>query len=433
MRRMRRMVLLLAAMTLVASACSGKTASTPSEGGGGTNAEPVTLNFWVFDEIETGSFYDTLVGAFEAKHPNIHVELTSYPEDNYDVKLSTAIAAGKEPDLILSFGPDFPRQGLLLPLDDMVASHGIDLSHFSQAIVGEGGEFSCGWEDHLYCLGSYQGVSAMLYNKTMFDAAGIPYPAAWPPMTPDEFVDIACRLTDEAHQIWGGAAADPMSYLPWETYVSPDGRTATGYVNGPGTVHAFEVLADGFEQGCFPSLNIIDPWAQGRDFFAKGQLGMVVTDYLGLNKVENAGIDYGSTAPPTPAGLEPYFFSWSDSVGVMSSSEHPDEAIEFVAFLATDGQRIRFENSGDIPLDTTVAQEVDWAQGIPGRTDGLEVASHARSAILIPNRWDVFGPLWDAWGYILGGDKSVQQALDDVTPAIQENLDKAWRDWEEQV
>ncbi|HET7929745.1 MAG TPA: extracellular solute-binding protein, partial [Actinomycetota bacterium] len=185
-------------------------------------------------------------------------------------------------------------------------------------------------------------------------------------------------------------------------------------------------------QGCFPSLNVLDPWIQGRDFFARGQLGMVITDYLNLEKVEKGGINYGTTAPPTPTGYEPYFFTWSDGVAVMSTSDHPQEAKEFIAFLTTEGQRIRFETTGDIPLDSKVAEEVNWAGGVPGREDGLEVAAHARAPIFVPNRWDVLGPIWDAWGYIVGGDKTAQQALDDVAPAIQENLDKAWEDWEAQ-
>jgi multiple sugar transport system substrate-binding protein len=442
MKRTRWIFALLLAMALVASACGGDDGDTSDEGeprDEDTEAEaetetdePVTLRFWVFEEIAEGNFYDVLISQFEAAYPNIDIEVTSFPEENYDTKIDTAVVAGKAPDLILIFGPTYPRQGLVLPLDDMVAEKGIDLSTFSQAIVGEGGEFSCGWEGQLYCLGSYQGISALVYNKDMFDAAGIPYPAPWPPMTPAEFVDTACRLSDPANNVWGGGAADPTAFLPWAAFVSPDGRTAVGYVNGPTVVQSFDVLAQGFADGCLPSLNILDPWIQGRDFLAKGQLGMAITDYLGLDVVDAAGVNWGTTTPPTPSGYDPHIYTWSDGVAVMSSSEYPDAAKEFVAFIATEGQRIRFETTGDIPLDSKVAEEVDWAGGIPGREEGLEVASHTTAELFIPDRWNVFGPIWDAWGYIVGGEKTAQQALDDVAPAIQENLDKAWEVWEEQ-
>ncbi|MET0801672.1 MAG: sugar ABC transporter substrate-binding protein [Actinomycetota bacterium] len=429
MHKLRWITTMVAALALVAAACTGD-----DGGGGGTDgqgsAEPVTLDYWVFESGGlAGTFLEQVTQEFEAENPNVTLNITAYPEDNYGVKLDTAIAAGKEPDLVLVFGPEQMREGLLLPLDDMVEEQGIDLSTFVPSIVEPGDEFSCAYEGQLYCLGSYAGSVQMLYNKELFDAAGIEYPAAFPPMTPEEFVETACQLTDEANGVWGGAASDPLAYVPWETFFSEDGRTAE--FNSPAAVEQFDVLASGYEQGCIPTSNILDPWEQGRDYFSRGELAMVITDFQDLDKVEKAGIDWGSTASPTPAGEEPYFFVWTDSVGVMASTDAPEEAKDFIAFLATRGQELRVETSGDIPLDLQVAEQVDWAGGVAGREDGMEVLSHARTAVFVPNRWDVIGPYYDAWGYVIGGEKSSQEALDEANGAIQENLDKAWEDWEQ--
>jgi len=436
MKKLRWITSLLAAMALVAAACSGDDGGgeTDSDRQAGGSGEPVTLDFWVFGEGGIGSFLETLEQGFEAENPNIDLNITNYPEENYGVKLDTAIAAGKVPDLTVFPDAQQVREGLILPLDDLAQEHDLDLASYVPAVVEGGLEdgLGCGFEGQLWCLGSYAGSTQMLYNKDMFDAAGIEYPAPWPPMTPEEFVDIACRLTDKENGVWGGAASDPLAYIPFDMLFSPDGRTATGYANGAEVVHQFEVLASGYEQGCIPSSNILDPWAQGRDFFSKEQLAMVITDFQDLDQVEKAGINYGSTAPPTPEGVEPYFFVWSDNVAVFAETEHPDEAKAFVAYVATEGQRIRYEESGEMPLDLAVAEEVNWAKGVPGREDGLEVLSHARPLVFVPNRWDVVGPYYDAWGFVVGGEKSAQEAMDEATPAIQENLDKAWEDWEDQ-
>lgn len=429
MRTLQRAAVLLGALALVATACTGNGDTEGTDGGGGTQEE-VTLDYWVFESGGlAGSFLEELIADFEAANPNVTIDTTAYPEDNYGVKLDTAIAAGKEPDLVLVFGPEQMRAGLLLPLDEMVQEQGIDLSQFVPSIVEPGDEFSCAYEDSLYCLGSYAGSVQLIYNKGMFDAAGIAYPEPYPPMTPEEFVETACRLTDESKNVWGAAASDPLAFVPWETFFSADGRTAT--FNSAEAIGQFENLASGYERGCFPTTNILDPWEQGRDFFAKGQLAMVITDFQDLDKVEKAGIDYGSTASPTPTGMEPYFFVWTDSVGVMRSSEHPEEAKAFIAHLATEGQQLRAEISGDMPLNLAVAEEVNWSEGVPGRQDGMEVLSHARTAVFVPNRWDVIGPYYDAWGFVVGGEKTAAEALNDANPAIQENLDKAWEDWEE--
>ena len=184
--RLRRLLVGLAAITLIAAACSSGGGGGGSDSGNGSG-EQVTLDFWVFEEGGIGSFLETLESDYESANPNVDLNITAYPEDNYGVKLDTAIAAGKAPDLVLVFGPDQMRAGLLLSLDDVVQKDNIDLSSYVPAIVDPGDEFSCNYEGHLYCLGSYAGSVQMLYNKDLFDAAGIPYPAAWPPMTPEQF------------------------------------------------------------------------------------------------------------------------------------------------------------------------------------------------------------------------------------------------------
>lgn len=422
-------VTLLATLALVMAAC---TAESPAASAGASGSQPsggeeVSLDFWVFEEGGVGTFLETVVSEFEAENPNIHIEVTAFPEDQYGVKIDTALAAGAPPDLTLVFGPDQMRQGLLLPLDDMVAEQGIDLATFGQAIVQGPGDFSCAWEGTLYCLGSYQGAVMMFYNKDMFDAAGIEYPAAWPPMTVDEFIDTACQLTDPDNEIWGAAYGETI--LPWEMAVSEDGRTVA--INSPTAVHNYDLLAKGIRDGCAPSANIIDPWEQGADFFSQGKLAMVVTDYQSLVGIEEAGINYGTTSIPTPEGIEPFFDVWTDSVGVFADSEHPDEAKLFIAFLATRGQELQVEINGNIPLDSAVAEQLNWAEDIPGRLDALEILAHSRPAIFIPDKWNAWGPYYDAFGLMAGGEASAQEALDDAAPKIQEDLDSAWEVWDE--
>ena len=429
-----RVIALFAILAIVGVACTS--GDEGGGGGGGATAtsgpqEEVTLEWWTLSE-DIGVFEDDLVAAFEAAHPSIKVDVTTYPEGSFGVKLDTSIAAGKPPDVVSYPGLEWMKEGLLVPLDDMVAEEGIDLSGFNPAIVGTSGqtnaEFGCAYGGKLYCLGSFLGSVVLLYNKDMFDAARIAYPPTWPPMSVDTFVEDSCALTDEANGIWGSAYGDPVTWLPWETFVSPDGLTATGYVNGPVSVHDHEVLAKGIVDGCAPGLNMMDPWEQGQDFFAQGKLAMVVGGFQGLEQLEKAGINYGVSGLPTPEGIEPFFNTWSDGMAIFASSPYVEEAKQLVSFLATEGQRIRAE-AGDYPLDATVAEEMGWSQGIPGREEGMEVLPHARGAIFIPNRWDTFGPIFDAFGFITAEDKTAQQALDEAAPAIQENLDKAWKLW----
>lgn len=429
-RRVSGSILALSLVVLVA--CTGNDGTSGTTGvstGESAGQQDVTLDFWTYEEGRTSPYHGALVDAFEAEHPNIHINFTYIPASSYNVKVTTAIAAGKEPDLILAFDLNLLIDGALLPLDDMIAQKGIDLSTYNQGIIQGPGDYSCGWEGKTYCLASNQAGWGIFYNKDLFDAAGVPYPTAWPPMSVEQFASDACALTDEAAGVWGAAVPQ---FLPTELFVSPDGRKAEGYTNSPEAVHEFDVLSGAVRDGCSPSANVVDPWDGSADFFATGALAMAVCDFDAAKRFEKAGINYGVTGPATPPGIEPFFDVYGDNTGVMKTSDHPKEAEEFVAFLATEGQKIAYETEGSIPIDNTVAEEVNWADDTPGRHDILEVLSHARPPIFIPNKGAVFGPLYDAWGFAIGGEKTAQLALDDAAGAIQENLDKAWATWDQQ-
>lgn len=413
-----------AASTQAAPATAAPAAEAPKE--------KVTLTLWAYEGYQ--DFLPRLVEAFEAKYPNIHVEITNIPEDQYGTKVETALAAGAPPDLGFISQRRLLKSGVFLPLDEVVKKENIDLSTWNQAIIGPPGtqnaEESCKYEDKVYCLGSYTGAVMLFYNKAMFDAAGIAHPAPWPPMTVDQYADIACKLTNKDKGVWGTANGDPITWLPWETFVSPDGRNVMGVVNGPTSIHVHEVVAKMMQDGCAPSLNVLDPWQQGVDFFSQGKLAMVITDFQSLFKIEQAKINYGVTHIPAPEGVKPFFNVWTDDIGVFAKSAHPEEAKLFVAFQGTEGQRVRVKQTGDVPVSSAVAKELNWAGATAGRQEALQVLEHARPNVSIPNRWDVVGPLFDAFGLMVSREQSVKDALETAAPQIQENLEKAWKDWE---
>ena len=427
---MRRRAVALCALLAVASAASS---SCDSGGGGATTAEsgsPVTLQLWAYEGYQ--DFLPQLIKGFEEKNPNIKVELTNVPEEQYVTKVDTALAAKRPPDLGFIYERRWLKADRFVPLDDVVTQEKIDLNTWAKGIINPdpNAEASCSYQGKNYCLGSYTGLALLFYNKDMFDQAGIAQPQAWPGMTLNEYATTACQLRDKVGGgVYGTAHGDPVTWLPWEVHVSPDGKTATGVADSASTAGYYEVIAKMFRDKCAPSLNILDPWQQGVDFFAQKKLAMVITDFQSLSKIEKAGINYGVTTPPHPDGVEPYFSEWTDGIGVFKDGEHVDAAKKFIAFQATEGQKIRVEKTGDMPVSVTVAGQMNWAKGKPGRQEALQIVPHARPPINVPSRWDVVGPLFDSFGDIVDG-KPAQSVLDKAVPKMQNNLDKAWRTWE---
>jgi ABC-type glycerol-3-phosphate transport system substrate-binding protein len=165
----RRAWTVAVALSLVAmAACTGGDESQEGQ------QEEVTLDFWTYGEGQNSPYGNAMAEAFEAGHPNIHIDYTYYPAENYNVKVNTAIAAGKAPDLILAFDLNLLIEGKLLPLDDLVAERGFDLSTFNQGIIEGPGEFSCSWEGHLYCWHRTRAAGGSSTTRTCSTRRGCP-------------------------------------------------------------------------------------------------------------------------------------------------------------------------------------------------------------------------------------------------------------------
>jgi multiple sugar transport system substrate-binding protein len=396
--------------------------------------EPVTLNLWFFEGEE--QLLPALEEAFETAHPTINLEMTLIPEDQYVVKLDTAMAAGSPPDLGFLYEPRWVKAGKILPLDDMIAAHEINLEDFNQAII----QGQCTIDGHVYCLGSYTGAVVLLYNKAMFDAAGLEYPPATEPMSIDEYAALAEKLSvpneDVTKRVWGGSAEAPYWWTDTATMFSEDGKQVLGFVNDDATKHMYEVLGNMIAQGYSPSGSIMQSMGtQGsEDLFRQGKLAMSIGDFSQISALDEADIDYGvATLPVEHAGDPPHLSVWTDGLAVFSDSAHPAEAQEFLAFLATEGQRLRVEVTGEPPLSAAAAAEYGWVDlgNTEARKQFLEATQVSGSNFFVPGFWDVVAPLDDAFNQIAGGEITAAEALDAAAPRMQDRLDQAWETWEQ--
>lgn len=428
MRNRGRSFAVAAIGAVLAAACTGEGDAPPGQPDG-SGLEASTLSLWVFEGEE--EFLPALKAGFEKEHPSIEVKITEIPEDNYVTKVDTALAANRPPDIGFVYERRWIKAGRLLALDDVVASHGIDVSTLNQNAFA-----SCQYEGQIYCLGSYAGAVMLFYNKDMFDAAGLPYPSATEPMTVDEYAEVAAQLAqpneDISKRVWGGTAEATLWWMDVRTLFSEDGRTTAGYVNDPATVHSFDVLAKMVRDGIAPSESDFELFGD-EDMMTTGQLAMSITDNVAAVPVlEAAKVDYGvAPVPVEQEGDPPWVGSWTDQWGVFSESENAEAAKEFVAYVGTEGNRLRAERGDTLPLDLEVAQETGWAGANEGRQQMIDVIGLASPPVFVPGYWDVTDPLWDTFALIVEGDGTAQQRLDEAAPDMQETLERSWQTWDD--
>jgi multiple sugar transport system substrate-binding protein len=431
MKTTLRIYSLLVILALLLTGCAPAATPAPTaeqEAPPEASAEKVTLSLWIFEGEE--GFLPKLQEGFSKKFPNITLEITEIPESDYVTKIDTALAAGSPPDIAYIYENRWIKAGKFLAIDDMIREKQINLDSFNQGIIGD----ICKMDGKLYCVGTYTGAIMLFYNKDMFDAAGLPYPSATEPMTVDEYAELARKLAvpneDVTKRIYGGAAPGAgMWYLDRATRFSADGTKIDGYLNDAETIHYYEVMAQLIKDKVAPSdadMQLIGDL----NLFSAGKIGMdIIDNIIAINEVEQTDIRWG--AAPTPVekkGDLPFVAVWTDSFGVFSQSEHPKEALEFIAYMAQDGNQLRVE-FGSYPLDNAVGEKMDWAGKSEGRQEAVKVLKLARPSVFVPGFWDATGCEWDAFNLVVEGQMTAKESLDAAVPLCQEALDNAWETW----
>ncbi len=209
-RRMFLQVAGTSAVGLLAAACIPATAPAGSSATSVT-AETANLVFSSYTWSGYEASMNEVIDMWKERTPGVEVEGQFVAED-YWTKLQTQIAAGTSPDVgIADYGRtvSYAKTGTLLPLSEFIDRDGFDLEQMIPAAVAQyrwrEGDFDSGGEDGtMYGLPSDGQGFIFVYNKTMFDEAGVEYPTDdW---TWDDLVAAAQAITDPEADKWGVAA-----------------------------------------------------------------------------------------------------------------------------------------------------------------------------------------------------------------------------------
>lgn len=153
-------------------------------------SEPITLKMTAWD-IATTPYWQAVVDAYEAQNPNVHVELVEISSQEYFDKVNIMLSGGDDTDIITV--KDIPGYSAMLtrnqiiPLNDLIAADGLDLSVYS----GAAEELT--FEGSIYALPFRSDIWILYYNKDLFDAAGVDYPTN--DITWTEFDALARQMT----------------------------------------------------------------------------------------------------------------------------------------------------------------------------------------------------------------------------------------------
>lgn len=378
--------------------------------------EPVTVTYWhTMSDAEVEAM-EEVIAAFEAEHLDIHIEMTRYAYDDFKSALLTSLAGGEGPDtarLDIIWVPEFAEMEALVALDEAMP----DFDEIA-AKTFPGPLATNHWKGHYYGLPQDTNTQVLLWNKVLFDEAGI----ADPPATLEEFKEDACALSQGEEQYgyaMGGTyfwAPAPVFYAMGGQVVDEDITTAEGYINGPQSVAAFQMLVDMYNEGCL-SPNLLGGGVGTSDGHATGLYAMIIDGpwMVDIYKADFPDFEvHFALVPEGPDGTTSSVVGGQNIV-VFEGSQHQEAAMAWVRFLLSEQAQLKMAERGVIPTLTTVI-------GDPSLPDYfgvfLEQLKTAQARVPHPKWGDMDGAINNAYQRMLRGEQTVQEALDQAAQEI---------------
>ena len=411
------------AVALVAAAC------TSSGGGGGTETPssggPSIVVFWQpYSSGTEKSGLMALVNEFNKAHEGtISVEPLFYGNADYALqKVETAIAGGVYPDIAYLYGSwaaNIAGSPQVLALNAFIDKNP-----------------SWNWDDFWEAErlaatvnGKIVGVPALVdnlaivYNKALFDQAGLAYPS--PDWTWSDFEAAAKALTDPANKVFGwtmpadGTEDTVWHYeaMLWEAggdILNADNTQAV--FNSPHGVEAMTVLQDLGDGGAHAIYVDTQNTGQAQQVFNSGKIGMMVTGPWDLANFTN--VDYGVQIMPAFTGGDHETISGPDNWVLFNNGPARSQAaFEFISWLTAPEQDMRYALAcGHLPLRESELTMPDFQQyldkyvGIQTFVENEKNALKARP--VTPKYPQVSEALGQAIVSVLLGEADAQTALD---------------------
>ncbi|MCU6708817.1 extracellular solute-binding protein [Paenibacillus sp. J5C_2022] len=461
-------ILLVSAFVLLLSACATNNAGNtePSKQANGKDSngtdtpskdqERVTLHFYTvsdYDKME----YDAIIPEWNKLHPDIEVKIVVLTgADGWD-KIRTALAGGEKIDIAMMERDMFYDKAdkMYLRLNDSLEQAGMNYLYE----FGEYGRATMVGDD-IYGIAKILSPSGVIYNKKVFDQAGVQLPDdnTW---TYADYFDVIKQLTQKDGKrvsVYGGmhwqynyaGILDLATYGGWDV-VTEDGKPN---IDSP----ILKSAAEMYHKALFIDQSMpTDADIQATSLSAVygvfgGQIGTTLAasnnllamdefrvggqlpeeadenDWIGLLKMPRW--DQNSPANQITTIVTSY--------SIARASEHPEEAFEFLKWYTTKGLELSAKVAHRIPAWKHANREQlvkDWRY-YPGK-DGQLVEGKARDELyakaLDPSLVAIFPKYRSLYPYsalmlqelrkeltlVLAGEKEIEKALNDAQKAAE--------------
>jgi multiple sugar transport system substrate-binding protein len=318
-------VAIAAGFALVASGCASS-----GSGGGGDNTQ---ITWWSPNWDDANA--KVLIDKFEKANPGTTVKMVETTNDTMANKIKTVLDSGTTPDVItelVSRVPLYSAKDQLLDLSSWYDSS-MPKDDFNEQAVGA---VSSG--DKTYAVPWRWDASGFVYNKDMFDQAGI----TAPPKTLDELTADAKLIKDKlgiAATGWPFGSDSNTQTRFLDAYYSNGGAFTPGSdgsvkMDSDASVKALETLAAGFKDGSVSQASFESDNTAMQQLLINKQIAFYSDGAYALDPIKKAGINVGSAEWPGVDGPGTVSTNgWAYMVPKASANQKLAE--KFVQFMNT--------------------------------------------------------------------------------------------------
>ena len=341
-------------------------------------ATPIMLTYWPAANPTETRVAMRLTAQWNAENPGVQVRVQPLPAGRSSEEvLLAAIVAKATPDVSSNVSSALlarlVRAKGVVRLDTRVATAARLKERTNPAMLvslrlPDGGIYAFPWKTN---------PEMLMYNVDLLARAGVR-----PPRTHTDLLQAFRSLTrdtdgDGRNDRWAFWATLKTSwherfYDFYPLYLaSSGGRTLVtdGKIvfENEAAVAALDVLRRGFAEGTLPRSN----FALGRDPFIDGTVAMKIIGpwfLKELNELKVQGLRYDVTPVPAADGSRPQdHFAFADlrNIAIFSTTRHPDEAAQFVAFLTSPAaDRLLIEEASQLPYRRSLSTDARFAAAL---------------------------------------------------------------------
>lgn len=409
-------------------------------------AKRCTLEFWV--TWSSGPWNETvhrLREAFVAKNPDIDINILATDLASTE-KFLTAVVGGSPPDVSLSiWTPDFAMRGAVTDLTPFIEASNINMDNYLPAQLQRSS-----WGGKVYGIPAVEAgfIFGLTWNKQLFREAGLDPevpPADWEEL--GQFSDKITQMDSvgnittlgfdpmdgEASQVlhWASSAGVPLFDYEDEKY----------QIDHPQVIEAVDFVASFFKKygpenfAAYRADSAGDP----RSAFMRGKQAMIINGYWMPGEIARLApeLEYGISWSPSRTG-DKFQTAGGWSAVIPTGAKHPEEAWQFIEFLASDeANAIVFDTVGTFVVtrsfvDTVLGGQDGSVQGISPGLQWYVESGFAPGVTLYPEvnvpgaaeARDRFRSLVDFVAY---GKRSAKETMEELQSLTQQAYDEAIR------